>query len=433
MKNNRVVLGAAVFFCLCGYGSADELVCSPCEKTSLLTSPHTPVSIFDGINRKLVPKTGIAVYGWLQTGIAINEYGQKNRYDSPWVSPVHRQLGGYSGNSHLLIMEQQSDLKLNQLWFGVNRTLDTRKGFDWGFEVDTAYGTDLRYIQCNGDKSFDYNWGQGDYFLSIACLYGDIGYKNLSVRVGKFSTEMSNEIFPATETFFYTKAYAFWNSPTVSGVKAAYRINDRWTVLGAWTASDGASFENRFDDAGVLFQVRFTPTKSTSLKYSCFLEHCNGLNRRSDAAERFGRDYLTRDASSHHVVFQWDINLRWRFEAEGFTHSRLMRRDINNDTGFSNGYNLNLYYKFNERWSVGTRYEWLKACNTLFDLPYLTGGNGTEINALAFAVSWQPTYRLNFRTELRHDWTDYNNGYRPFNAGTQSDQLLLGGAMTVKF
>ena len=434
MKINRVVFIITTFFCLCLVGSAAEPGCSPCEKTGLLSSPHTPVSIFDEFNQKSF-KAGarIAIYGWLQTGITVNDYGQKNRYDSPYISPVNRQLSGYSGNSHLLMMEQQSDIKLNQIWLGAQRLLDTRKGFDWGFQVDTAYGTDTRYTQCFNDKMFDYDWGQGDYYLSIVSLYGDIGYKNLSVRVGKFNSEMSSESFSATESFFYTKSYGYFNSPTLSGVKAVYRINDQWTVSGAWTASDGASFENRFDDTGVLFQVRFTPTKSTLLKYSCFLEYCNGLNKRSDAVAQYGRDFLTRDASSHHVVFEWDINSRWCYAMEGFTHSRLMHRASDNDTGFYNGFNLNLYYKFNERWSVGTRYEWLKARNTLFDLPYLTGGSGTEINTLSFAVNWQPTYRLNLRTELRHDWTDYNNGYKPFDNRTQSNQLLLGCAMTVKF
>ena len=433
MKYNRGVFIAAAFFCLCGFGLADETDCSPCDKTSSLPSPHTPVSIFDGINQKTYPAARIAFYGWLQTGITVNEYGQKNRYDSPYVSPVHRQLVGNSANSHLLTQEQQSDLKLNQLWFGVERQLDTQKGFDWGFQTNLAYGTDVRYSQCNSDKAFDHDWGCGDYYLSLVSLYGDMGYKKLSVRVGKFDAETRDEAFSAPDTFFYTCSYASFNDPTLSGVRAAYRINNQWTVLGAWSTGEGTSFENKFNDNGVLFQVRFMPTKSTSLKYSLFLEHNNGLNKHSDAATQYGRDFLTRDWSTHQVVFQWDINSHWRFEAEGFSHSRRMHTYQDNETGFSNGSNLNLFYKINERWKVGTRYEWVKGRNVLYDLPYLTGGSGTEINALSFAINWQPTYRLNLRTELRHDWTDYNNGYRPFDAGKQSDQLLLGSAMTVKF
>ena len=434
MKVNRVALLVAAFFCFCGFdvnGSTNE--CSPCEKVDLSASPHTPVSIFDGINKKSVPKTGFAVYGWLQTGITINEYGQKNRYDSPYISPVHRQLAGDSANSHLLTQEQQSDFKLNQLWLGVERPLDPRKELDWGFQSNLAYGTDVRYTQCNSDKTFDYGWGCGDYSLSIVSLYGDVGYKNLSVRVGKFDAETRNESFSAPATFFYTCTYASFNDPTLSGVRAAYRINDHWTVLSAWSTGEGTSFENKFDDNGILFQVRFTPTKSTLLKYSFFLEHNNGLNKRADAATRYGRDFLTRDWSTHQVVFQWDITSHWRFETEGFSHSRQMHTNRGDETGFSNGYNLNLFYKINERWSVGGRYEWLKGRNVLYDLPHLTGGLGTEIHAMSFAVNWQPTYRLNLRTELRHDWTDYNNGYRPFDAGKQSDQLVFGSAMTVKF
>ena len=32
------------------------------------------------------------------------------------------------------------------------------------------YGTDLRYCQSFNDKTFDYDWGKGDYYLSIVSL-----------------------------------------------------------------------------------------------------------------------------------------------------------------------------------------------------------------------------------------------------------------------
>ena len=438
MYVKRIVFTVTVFLCLIGFdhaGSAGEPACRPCGKADFSTFATAPAatSIFDGINQYTGKTAKIAFYGWLQSGITVNEYWLQNRYDSPYISPVNRQLAGYSGNSHLLMLEQQSDFKVNQCWLGVQRLLDTDNGFDWGFQVDTAYGTDLRYCQSFNDKTFDYDWGQGDYYLAIVSLYGDVGYKNLSVRFGKFNSEMSHESFAATETFFYTKAYAFFNAPTVSGVRAAYRINDRWTVLGAWTAGENTSFENRFDDNAMLCQVRFQPTKSTALKYSYFLERNNGLSKHSDAATRYGRDFLTEDLSSHHVVLLWDVNPRWRYATEGFTCSRIRHRIADNETGFANGFNQNLIFKINERWSLGGRYEWLKARKTLFDLAYLTGGTGTEINSLAFAVNWQPTLRLNVRSEIRHDWADYNNGYKPFDAGTQNHQWIFGCAMTVKF
>ena len=428
MKVNQIIFITAAILCLDGFGMngfAEEFDCPSCGNVA-----YPSTSIFDGINKNA---TRVAFYGWLQNGITPNEYRSKNQYNSPYISPVNRQLSGYSGNSHLLMLEQQSDLKLNQLWLGVQRLLDTSTGGDWGFQIDMSYGTDLRYCQSFNDKTFDYDWGHGDYYLSVVSLYGDIGYKNLSLRAGKFNSEMSNESFAATETFFYSKTYAFYNAPTVSGVRAAYQINDRWTAMGAWTAGENTSFENTFGDNGLLLQIRFLPTRSTSLKYSYFLEKSNGLNKRPDAASRYGRDYLTRDSSSHHVVFLWDLNSRWRYVTEGFSCSRLMKQYHDDETGFANGFNLNLFYKINNRWSIATRYEWLKARNTLYDLPYLTGGSGVKIDSLALGVQWWPSPRLNVRSELRYDWTDYQNGYRPFGGKTHNDQLTLGCAMTVKF
>ncbi|MCL2744001.1 MAG: porin [Planctomycetaceae bacterium] len=377
-------------------------------------------------------KSRISFYGWLQTGISVNEYGQKNRYDSPLVSPTHRQLSAYSANSHLLMMEQQSDLKVNQLWFGVQRQIDNRREFDWGFVSDLIYGTDPRVTQCFGDKTFDYDWGQGDYYLAFTNLYGEIKHKNLTIRVGKFNSETSYEPIAAPPTFFYTRARAFFNSVPISGVRAAYKVSDRLTVLGSWTTGELTSFQNRFDDNGFLFQVRFSPTKSTALNYGFFVERCNGLNKQADAPN-YGRFYRTQDTVSHHLVYIWDINSRWRYVMEGFANSNSMHLMLGEDSGHANGFNLNLFYKFNKYWSVGTRYEFFKACKTLYDLPHLTGGSGTEINTVSFAVNWQPTFRLNFRAEVRHDWTDYNNGYKPFDGCTESNQLMFGTAMTVKF
>ena len=181
-------------------------------------------------------------------------------------------------------------------------------------------------------------------------------------------------------------------------------------------------------------QVLETQTAfSGTTRYSFDVERWNSLNKRSDAAERFGRNYLTQDTYNHQLVFEWDIDSRWRYVMEGFSYSCLMHKVQAGDTGFANGFNLSLFYKINERWSIGGRYEWLRARNTLVDVPYPARAEGMETNTLAFAVHWQPAYRLNFRTELRHDWANYNNGFKPFGAATQSNQLLFGCAMTVKF
>lgn len=220
---------------------------------------------------------------------------------------------------------------------------------------------------------------------------------------------------------------------TVAGVRVEYKANERLSILGAWTAGESTSFENTFDDNGFLFQVRFKPTKTTTFKYSFFLEANNGLNKRPDAAIRFGRDCDTQDSYSHHVVVTWDVTPRWQYMIEGYAAVHYGKRDGEKEKNFANGVNQSLIYKINDRWSVGGRFEWLKARNTLFDLAYLTDGAGTDICSLALAVNWWPSPRFNIRPELRYDWTDYKNGFGPFGGGTEKNQLTGGFAVTLKF
>lgn len=209
MKPRRIFSIFIFLLCFCSITVAkasDEPAVGPCDRVDVsplhFWNPRSN-SIFENVNRN---PARIWVYGWLQTGIMANEYGNKNGYGSPYVSPVHRQLEGISGNSYLLMMEQQSDFKLNQLWLGVQRKLETRRGFDWGFQVDMAYGTDLRYCQAFNDKTFDFDWGSGDYYLSIPTLYGEIGCKKWALRVGKFDSGMSHESYAAPEMFFYSNS-----------------------------------------------------------------------------------------------------------------------------------------------------------------------------------------------------------------------------------
>ncbi len=377
----------------------------------------------------------IKVSGWIQAGIMGNEYGNQNAYD-PDVpnAPADRNKNACSGNSYLLGTEHASDFKLDQIWLSVTREMDAKHGLDWGFQFDMAYGTDAKYAQSFGDQSFDYGWGDGDYYAAIVQMYAEVGYKRLTARVGKFGANMVHEPLAANYTFFYSNAYACYSSIlTLCGATLEYAPTDKLTLLGGWTPGYHSTFENKFEDNAFYMQATYRPTKRTSIRYSLYSGTSNGLNRREDALD-FQRNFLTEEVLAQAIVFSWALNDRWSYMIEGHWSSYDYDHQATATTHtFANGINQHLIYTISPKWALGLRAEWLKAKGTMFDAEPFTGAEGTDIYEVTLGANWNPRPWLNIRPELRYDWTDYTNGFGPFDNATRQNQLSGGVAMLVRF
>ncbi|MDR3198546.1 MAG: porin [Planctomycetaceae bacterium] len=427
--------------------SCDEITpCEPCYRVS-----DNPCGIVDDncifghdadcpqyhkkqYNKKQL-QNSVHFYGWLQAGLYVNSHGHKNVYNTASLSPISRNQDMLSGNSYITGTTQHSDLMINQLWIGAEKTLNTKHGWDWGFRSDFSFGTDTKFSQSFSDKSFDYDWGTGDYYTSFVQLYAEIGYKNLKLRAGKFATIMSYEPVPGPLSFFYSHPYFCYSQPlTHTGAIAEYKINDQWTILGGWTAGYHNSFENRFDDNGFLGQIQYKPDSDTKIVYSLYWGDHNGLYRRVDALN-YGRAYWTENEITMTLCYTRQINKRWFYMIEGLW-SRLNDdggQIVPDTTRKSYGLNQHLIYTINKKWSVGTRFEWLSGKGTYVDLAPLTGGQGTNLYDITLTANWNITKNINLRPEIRYDWTFYRNGFKPFGGGKNKDQLSGGIAAIVIF
>jgi len=372
----------------------------------------------DFLGQCYAKKNPFQFYGWMKGGITVNNHGNTNSYGAP-KAPADRSQDFYSGNSYLLMTEQQSDIKLSQLWLGVTKAIDTSHGFDWGFQGDYIYGTDAKYTQNFGDKSFDHNWGQGDYYSSIAQLYGEAGYCNLKFKAGKFAPGMVHETLAAPATFFNSAAYICYNTPlTVNGVVAEYKVNNCLSFNGGWTAGYHSAFDNRFGDNAFLGGATLKTSRATALRYHLFYND-NGNNHPQN-----------RDSELiQTLIFTYNINRCWFYMIEGLY--------VDNDFvggGSTKAYGINqhLIYTLSPKWSVGLRGEWHHADGTLFDaLP--NGGDGGDIYALTLGANWNACQKITIRPEMRYDWTDFNNGRKLFGNGEKDQQLSAGGSVIMRF
>ena len=447
----------------CCPAPCDEVCPAPCDNICQRRSNGcylTEKSIFESrlFENQLIGKKSrsrIQFYGWMLTGITVNNHGSTNAYGgnpNPGGASTYEynnrrysdgsiKRAGYndqSGNSSILMLEQPTDWKLNHLWIGARRDLTNR--LDWGFQADFLYGTDTRYTRNWGDRSFDYDWGSGDYYPSFAQLFATVGTKDLFVKAGKFSGGFAYEGLAAPREFFYSHANICYGRPFVTnGVMLEWHPNKKWMFTGGWTAGVYNCIDNPFEDNGFLGKATYNFTKDVSLTYKIFYNDKGYRNDNNIA----GIDCLNT------LIFTWKINKKWFYMGEiAYTDNKTYTVGGTQISGNAWGLNNHLIRTLNEKWSVGFRGEFHHSHNSFFDnanVTYTTapglagnGGQGCDIWTFTVATHYKINPKTTLRPEIRYDYADYNNGYRPFgggndNAQRKNDQFCGGVSFIVMF
>lgn len=447
MKKSLLFLTAAVLLLLVNQAKASSScssVCDPCTPAicdsrapaacdaacakSCLHEYLTEKSVFDSriFENKLIgkkSKSKIVFYGWMLTGITVNEHGATNKYEGGTHAygynrrPGRNGITDQSGNSSILMLEQPSDWKINQLWFGAKKELDNRFGV--GFQADFLYGTDARYARNWGDYSFDAKWGSGDYYASFSQLYATVGTKDLYLRVGKFAGNFAYEGLAAPKEFFYSHANICYGRPfTTQGATVEWKANSKWTFSAGWTAGVFNSFENPHNDSAFLGKATYQFTKDMALTYKIFY---------NDKGARRGTNHGAID-SLNTLIFTWKINPKWFYMGEiAYTDGKTHTLSGTRHGSYAWGVNNHLIYTVNDKLSVGLRGEYHYSHGSFFDLPVVTGGEGGSLWEITLAANYKLTKKITFRPELRYDHADYDNGYRPFGGDESKNGQLCGG------
>jgi len=323
----------------------------------------------------------------------------------------------------------RTDFQMNQFYLFAEREMNTRRGFDWGGRVDLVYGTDVDVMQNFGDKSFDYNWGTNKHGYGMAAyqLYGTLGYRNLSVKVGKFIGYVGWEEVASKNNIFYSHSYCYMIEPaTHSGVLATYELSDRFSFSAGWTAGEDASFHNRFNDNAVLTGFNFSLSDRATVYYWINAGRQNNGEFRGDF--RFGEDIF-----SHNDYFVQSVCLEWAL-TNRFTH--VLQYNLRNDNlayaggklrSSAYGINNHFLYKLTDRLTAGTRVEWLRDNGGYFDF---VNGTSADYWQVTLGLRWDVTDHLSFRPEVRYDWC---KGATPFAGETRSYQFSGGGGMVISF
>jgi hypothetical protein len=363
---------------------------------------------------------GWNVYGWLSGGIMGNSQSTASNFNGP-VTFADQRTGQF-----------------NQAYAIAEKTIDTGGcGTDWGGRVDVLYGSDYIFTMATGLELTDdgaAKWNSNpDYGLALPQAYLELGYNDLSVKLGHFYTPIGYEVVPATGNFFYTHAYTMqYGEPfTHTGGIATWKVADDLSLIGAFV--NGWDALDRIDDAGMgiggfIFNASDNLTIAYTYGYSVDEPTVwGGLTSRNISSL-----VATYNCDDWTYVIQNDIG----WQEDGIA-------DPNATDPFQSaewyGVNQYLFYTINDCWKAGMRFEWFRD-----DDGVRVGGlrPGQTIPATGFAgnffnltagLNWSPHANWIVRPEVRYDWYDGLDagGLQPYDDGQRSDQFLFGVDVTM--
>jgi hypothetical protein len=291
-----------------------------------------------------------------------------------------------SYNDLLSFDDVPDHVHFNQVWLYAERTTDGACGWDLGGRFDILYGTDAQKTQAFGNPrasqrnrgSWDASLDHGEYGWAMPQAYAELARGDWKLKLGHFYTLVGYEVAPVTGNFFRSHSYAFFNSEplTHTGALAAYTVDDCTTIHAGWvlgwdTGFDQLNSGNAFH-GGIIRKLTDRQTLAYMTVYG-----------------NFGwRDGGSDNSYQHSIVYTNDLNDCWQY----VLHSDYLDTDHANESEFETIGLVNyLFYKLNDRTTLGGRYEWWKA-------------DGVSFHEATAGVNLWAARNIVLRPEYRRDW-----------------------------
>lgn len=365
---------------------------------------------------------GINMGGWVEQGITLNSRDPTDGFNGPIATnDLDRQY------------------QLNQLWlYFVRPTKTDGCGVDIGGRIDVVYGTDWRFGQCLGlEPTFDNP--NSFYGLILPQFYAEVAVNDLTVKLGHFATLTSYEVVPAPLNFFYSHSYlmtGYFDPLLVTGIQGEYKLNDNWTLISGLNRG-WQEFEDPTHDWNYLGGVKWA---SDSKRAS--------LSLMVDTGRQLGFNGGLNDRTSWITVYTYKISERLQYASQytfGWENNGSTVERGDNAQWY--GMDQYLFYTLNKKWSVGTRFEWVRdedgsriaGIGNLLGtdkgwngLPGFTG----SFTDLSFGLNYRPHPNFVLRPEIRWDWYDGPTnpaGQLPFNNKTSRSQFTTAMDAVVTF
>jgi putative OmpL-like beta-barrel porin-2 len=325
--------------------------------------------------------------------------------------------------------------QLDQLDATVQKTIDSTKSWDWGFQFENGYGTDDAQTHSNGlldNREGRKPDNQYDILQANVSLLVPVG-SGLTFKVGKFVTLLSEEVINPTGNAFFSHSYNFtFGVPlTQTGVLASYTfakalngqdINVTAGVTRGWNQS------LRDSNGAIDFLGEVSGKWNDKLSY--IFNASEGPEFPDGAGAGINQSSHHGDNSDYWTVLEFLPT--YAISDQLSTTLDLLWGDFPHGSATDLGHAAQWYsvatymsYKWNSYLTFNLRAEWYRDQGG-FTVPAASG----PVSANYYAATVGPTIHplpndnifqwLELRPELRFDWSD-----RPvFNAAHSS---ALGG------
>lgn len=369
----------------------------------------------------LFPQNGILKFhGWVDAGFLGNTQSPASRFNGPYNS-----------------VDRSNEPMFNQGYLIAETALPSNGGSWIGARMDTLYGEDYLLAQSIGMErrpSGAKHWNGHEYYgVAIPQAFAEVGSKELSVKAGHFYSPVGYEGVMSPENFFYSKSYSYqFAGPfTHWGMITTWKPNSSWQiqkgVTNGWDALDRTK-----DRMGVLFSAKYTSDQWWSSFAITTGDETNNLaglpgvtaafTNRTRASWLTGLDLTEK---TKYVFHYW----------QGYQANAL----ANGGNADWWGIDQYVYRQVSNQVRHGIRTEWFNDQDgTRLGLNRASNPNNApfigEIYSLAYGINYTPNSNLIIRPEIRADWFDRKQGGSlPFDDGTNSRQLTLGGDAVFKF
>ncbi len=182
--------------------------CGPCcEPLSDLGEAN---KWFDGC---FFQERSITAGGWVAQSYTWNPYRPVDKFNGP-----------------LTWTDRSNEYQLNEIYFFAGKAANTEGcGWDYGWRVDSLYGTSYRWDTAAGLET---NWNSGAFYgLALPQAYVEIARNDLTVKVGHFVSPVGFYTVGTANNFFPIIPYTYqYGEPfTHTGVFANYKFGDRFS------------------------------------------------------------------------------------------------------------------------------------------------------------------------------------------------------------
>jgi Putative beta-barrel porin-2, OmpL-like. bbp2 len=318
--------------------------------------------------------------------------------------------------------------QLDQADLTIQKTIDTTKKWDWGFQIEQGYGTDDAQIHSYGlvdnrapatqFNEFNSNPGAGfprnqyDIIQANASLLVPLG-TGLQIKAGKFVTLLSEEVINPTGNLFYTHSYNFaYGVPaTNTGVLGIYTFpklingND-WTFTGGVTRGWNESLRDNNGAVDFMGEMSGNITDKLSMVFNAEEgpEGYGIYSKGQTVPSGDNSDYWTdlEAIPSYKVSDQLTLSADCLYGDAPHSAATTIGQS-------AQWYGVAAYgsYKFNSNFTFNARGEWYRDQGGMtvegVSANYYEATVGVQIHPWPTndILQW-----LQFRPEVRYDWSD---------------------------